>query len=313
VTALLWVVTMPFVLWAALRMTGWDAGYRWAQLVAFTPYVAAAAVVVPVLCLLLRRWAAGLVSLAAAASLVAVVVPRALADGDAPVARGPVLRVLAANLAVGSPPATETVMDLVRRLRPDVLTIQELTPEVASTFERAGLSRQLPYKVEYLTRSGNGSGIFSRFPLRQDRRVIDVCDFPQARAVVKVTGGPEVEVVSVHPASPVSEFAVRCGTDGLRALPSADSGGLLQVLAGDFNATLDHAPMRELLDRGYRDAAAATGQGLHRTWPYAWFRAPKITIDHVFADRRMAIRDFSVHSLSGSDHRAVFADLRLPA
>jgi endonuclease/exonuclease/phosphatase family metal-dependent hydrolase len=37
-----------------------------------------------------------------------------------------------------------------------------------------------------------------------------------------------------------------------------------------------------------------------------------LTIDHVLVDRRAAVHRVTVHDLPGSDHRAVFADLRLP-
>ena len=51
---------------------------------------------------------------------------------------------------------------------------------------------------------------------------------------------------------------VRCGRwrGDLRALPPATPDGPLRILAGDFNATLDHAELRRLLDTGYEDAAA---------------------------------------------------------
>jgi endonuclease/exonuclease/phosphatase family metal-dependent hydrolase len=38
-------------------------------------------------------------------------------------------------------------------------------------------------------------------------------------------------------------------------------------LTGDFNATFDQAEFRELVDRAYRDAGAATGKGLEPTRP----------------------------------------------
>ena len=37
-----------------------------------------------------------------------------------------------------------------------------------------------------------------------------------------------------------------------------------------------------------------------------------LTIDHVLVDRRCAVVATSVHVLPGSDHRAVFAEVRLP-
>ena len=39
---------------------------------------------------------------------------------------------------------------------------------------------------------------------------------------------------------------------------------------------------------------------------------PLITIDHVAVDRRVSVNAVSVHTVPGTDHRAVFADLRLP-
>jgi endonuclease/exonuclease/phosphatase family metal-dependent hydrolase len=93
--------------------------------------------------------------------------------------------------------------------------------------------------------------------------------------------------------------------------PVADGG--LRVLAGDFNATLDHSLVGDLLGSGYHDAADATGNGLTATWPQqGWKPVPGVTIDHVLADSRMAIRAFGVHALPDTDHRPVFAELGLP-
>jgi endonuclease/exonuclease/phosphatase family metal-dependent hydrolase len=86
----------------------------------------------------------------------------------------------------------------------------------------------------------------------------------------------------------------------------------VRILLGDFNATLDHEALREVLDRGYVDAADAAGQGLAPTWPRGHLLPPTVTIDHVLVDERVRVRDVGVHELPGSDHRAVTADLVLP-
>jgi endonuclease/exonuclease/phosphatase family metal-dependent hydrolase len=86
------------------------------------------------------------------------------------------------------------------------------------------------------------------------------------------------------------------------------------VLAGDFNATLDQAEFRDVVDRGYADAAAVTGKGLEPTFPTMGHRLlpPTVAIDHVLADRRLGISEYGVDDLPGSDHRAVHAQLVLP-
>jgi endonuclease/exonuclease/phosphatase (EEP) superfamily protein YafD len=95
-------------------------------------------------------------------------------------------------------------------------------------------------------------------------------------------------------------------------LPAAAPDGPLRILAGDFNATLDHADLRRVLAGGYEDAASVVGAGLHATWPEGRLVPPTVAIDHVLADERAGVRAVSVHTLPGTDHRAVFAELVLP-
>ena len=70
-----------------------------------------------------------------------------------------------------------------------------------------------------------------------------------------------------------SAAAVPLWTADLRDEPAADPANRATILAGDFNATLDHVELRRLLGTGYRDAAASLGRGLTPTWPYAGPRA----------------------------------------
>jgi endonuclease/exonuclease/phosphatase (EEP) superfamily protein YafD len=87
--------------------------------------------------------------------------------------------------------------------------------------------------------------------------------------------------------------------------------GQVRLLIGDFNATLDHAVLRRLLATGYRDAGDVAGAGLAASWPYDKL-FPRVTIDHVLADRRIGVRGYAVKPVPRSDHRSVFAELLLP-
>ncbi|XVQ88564.1 endonuclease/exonuclease/phosphatase family protein [Microbispora siamensis] len=321
---LAWPAVAPFALWAVLRLVPGDVHFRWVQLVAFTPYVALASVVAPLVALLVRRPAALVAGLAVTATLAACVLPRALSDPSphdsagagvrAAGAAGPALRVLSANLLHGSvPPAA--LVDLVRRLRPDVLTLQELTPEASAGLRAAGLTTLLPYADDRAAERSSGSGLFTRFPLRPE----ELTAFDgrrQAAGIVEVPGAGPVAVVSVHPCAPRYSFRFRCWSKTLASLPGP--GGSVRILSGDFNATLDHARVRRLLDAGYRDAADVTGNGLAGTWPYrrssdfGGLPVPPVTLDHILVDPRVAVRAFGVHRLPVTDHRAIFAELVLP-
>ncbi|MGI8336104.1 endonuclease/exonuclease/phosphatase family protein [Actinomadura scrupuli] len=310
VTAAVWAPVLPVLAWALLRRSGWEPGFWWTQWVAFTPYVAGAALLVVPGALLLRRWPAALVAVVAAATLLHAVLPRALPDRN-PAAHGQVLRVLTANLLVGSVPP-RAVVDLVRRLRIDVLAVQELTPEAAVGLHAAGLPALLPQSLTHPLPGSRGSGIYARFPLRE-ATPIELGGFRQEQATAELPGGRVARIVSVHPCAPVRPGMRACWADGLRALPAAD--GQARILAGDFNATLDHAGLRRLLATGYRDAADVTGEGLLTTWPYRGRRArtvPPVTLDHVLADRGIALHGFRTFALPRSDHRAVLAQLTLP-
>ena len=138
----------------------------------------------------------------------------------------------------------------------------------------------------------------------------DAGDHAQPAARLAVV--PPVTITAVHPAPPINAAREDGWTQALEALPDAEDGQL-RILAGDFNATLDHRALRGVLGRGYADAADRAGAGLRPTWPAVRRRALPITIDHVLVDRRIRVEAVHVAAVPGSDHRAVIVELRLPA
>ncbi|GAB1821650.1 endonuclease/exonuclease/phosphatase family protein [Herbidospora sp. RD11066] len=312
VTVVVWVITAGFGGWAVLRLIPGDVGFFWVQLVAFTPYVALLAVLPVGLALVTRRWAAASVALVVLLVLGMLVVPRMLGE-NAPGGAGPRLRVLSMNLLVGAVPGDEVVR-LVREVGADVVAFQELTPAAVEAMESAGIGELLPHQVMEARPGTGGSGIYSRFPATKVG-LLDHGRFGQIIGRLDVDG-KVVELVSVHPCAPYVSSSHNCWADGLDALPRA--GGTTKVLAGDFNATLDHARVRDLLGSGYRDAADLTGNGLKTTWPvlprtfHDLLPIPPVALDHVMVDASTAVLAFSTHVLPATDHKAVFAELELP-
>jgi endonuclease/exonuclease/phosphatase (EEP) superfamily protein YafD len=305
-TVVCWAAVAPVIIWAGVRLTGWERGPA-VMLLAFTPYVAGLSLVPVVLALALRRWVAAAVAVLTTLVLVAVVAPRAVAD-DTP-AGGPRLRVMTINTRGGQAEPGDIVR-LVRDLRVDVLSVQELYPGVVEGLSIAGIDRELPYHQVY----GAEAGMFSRLPLEHTGVHRNPDGFLQAYGTVPAPGAPPVLFEAVHSCSPYSLRQTSCWRRDLSAQPPATPDGPLRILAGDFNATLDHALLRRLLGTGYVDAADRAGEGLVGTWgPYDGDRIPPVVIDHVLADRRIGVRGVSVHAVAGSDHRAVVAELSLPA
>ncbi len=297
--------------WALLRGLGLDRlGHPLVALVAFTPYVAATAPLPVLAALVLRRRVVAFVALAAGLVLAAALVPRVLGGSpDAPA--GPRLTVMSSNQFLGNAePAA--VVALVRERRVDVLSLLELSREALGRLDAAGLRELLPHRVVDAgpEREGNGSAVLAARPLR--RVPVPPGGMAQPAALVRVPGAPPVRVQAVHPLPPIDRAKLAAWRADLRRLPPAGGTRTLGVLAGDFNATLDHHELRRLLAAGYDDAAEALGEGLVPTWPTGR-RLGRLTIDHVLADERVTPVRFTVHTLPGTDHRAVVADLALPA
>ncbi|MEU7927721.1 endonuclease/exonuclease/phosphatase family protein [Micromonospora sp. NPDC049801] len=313
-TALCWVVVGPTATWAAVRLAGLDRGPL-VQALAFTPYVAGVSVLALGLSVALRRWWPAAVAALAAVALLGVVAPRALAAPQ-PTATGPTIRLLTANLLAGAADASALV-ELVRRHRVDVLTVQEFTPDAQAALDRLGLDRLLPHRQLNAHVGTPGSGLYSRWPISdvgiRNNRGQGGWGFTQAYGTVAVPGAPPVRVESAHPSAPSALDQVDAWRTDLTAQPPATPDGELRILAGDFNSTLDHGPLRALLRTGYVDAADATGKGLTGTWgPYDGDLIPPVTIDHVLVDRRIAVDTVKVLALPGSDHRPVLATVTLP-
>ncbi|PWR10255.1 endonuclease [Micromonospora acroterricola] len=307
-----WLAVVPPVAWAAVRLAGLDRGPL-VQALAFTPYVAGWSVPAVALTLALRRWWPAAVAALAAVALLGVVAPRALAAPQ-PTVTGPTVRLLTANLLAGAGDA-RTLVELVRRHRVDVLTVQEFTPDAQAALRRLGLDELLPHRQLNPQIGTPGSGLYSRWPIADAgiRHNRGGWGFTQAYGTLAVPGTPPVRVESAHPSAPYALDQVGAWRADLAAQPPATPDGGLRILAGDFNATLDHGPLRALLRTGYVDAADATGAGLTGTWgPYDGDLIPPVTIDHVLVDRRIAVRSVTVLALPGSDHRPVLATLTLP-
>lgn len=296
-------VVAPWVAWAVARTLGLDRVHPFIAFAAFTPYAAATAPLAVVLALALRRWVTALVALAALALLALAVLPRAFGD---PATGAADVTVMAINV-YGGGADPERILELARRHDVDVLTVEELTPEALSELNQAGARDRFPHRAaEPRTGGGLGNGVFSRHPIERvpdwstpNEPAVDV-DHPALQRPLRVR--------VVHPMPPINAEQTRAWRDYLGKLP--DAPDTPAVIAGDFNATLDHRDFRQVLGRGWEDAGDVAGGGLQPTWPTG--RRIGLTIDHVLVAEgsRLSVTGYRVEPVRGTDHRAVIAELR---
>jgi endonuclease/exonuclease/phosphatase (EEP) superfamily protein YafD len=229
--------------------------------------------------------------------------------------RGPgalTLRVLGLNVLRGSAdPAA--VVRAVERHQADVLVMQELTPGMVHRLADAGLDTLLPYRHLGPRPGPNGTGLWARWPLDPLPPVPGlVSEAPRAR--IQPVDGCPVIVTGVHPRPPVGPN-VRRWQQELAAIRSAmvDTDGQ-QVVAGDFNASRDHRPFRDLLAAGFLDCADAARRrpwpGF--TWPVGRWIPSVMRLDHVLVSRGSAsVRESRIIPVPGTDHRGVLAVIQL--
>ena len=315
-TALLLLLALPGLIWAVVRVFGWERGPL-VQAIAFTPYAALWSLAPLIVALVARRWLIAVVAAVAVVLLGVAVAPRALPFSDRGPASGVPVTVMTVNMFIGAADPADVVR-LVRSHDVAVLAVQEFTPRAAAGLSAAGLDSLLPHHALADEAGTTGSGLYSRYPMtgqasrRGDGGGLQEGNL-QAYATIEVPGAGPVFVESAHPLAPFALAAESAWREDLASLPRADRDGVPKLVLGDFNSTLDHAALRELISHGYRDAAAATGKGWLGTWgPYAGRPIPPITLDHVLADERIGVRDVGVHPVAGSDHHAVIASLTLP-
>jgi endonuclease/exonuclease/phosphatase (EEP) superfamily protein YafD len=218
----------------------------------------------------------------------------------------PVLTVLTANLWEGRGDAT-CVLDLAREHHVDVLALQEVTPETIARLQAAGIDAEYPYALAAPAERWNGVALFSRHPLR-DPEVSTRGDLLRAEAIVSLDPqhpdrDPSVMTVHIHAPWPPRPQMWRDQLDELR--DDLRRRERPAVIAGDFNATLDHKPFRDILGDGVHEAVVDA-----RAWWVRTYRPtlPAIWIDHVVVRGLRGVAA-STHRVPGSDHRAVVVTL----
>lgn len=289
------------------------------QVEAFTPYAlplyaAALLLLAAALVLARRRGGSGrpaaVVAVPAVAGLVLHTVWFApLVVGSTPAADDGEMTVLTANVLRGRADVEVLVAD-ARERRVDLLVVNEMTPRSLAAMEAAGLAELLPHAAGRPDpdRGTRGTMVFARQPVR----VVEQVDTELDSLVVEVGS---LTVLAVHPLPPLEAGPWLAEHDALLAAAREHRPDLVM---GDFNATLDHAPLREYGDLGYRDAVELTNGGLVPTWPtmrgpgligLAGVLGPAAQIDHVLVDPRWTVREVATVDLAGTDHRYVVAEV----
>ncbi|WP_193614858.1 endonuclease/exonuclease/phosphatase family protein [Nocardioides lijunqiniae] len=211
---------------------------------------------------------------------------------------------MTANLFKGAGDAVE-LLEEATAADVDVLVVSELTRGAVADMETAGLADAFPYRAGEAGRGTEGTMVFSHAPVE----VVETLDTIFDGLLVRTAG---LSLLAVHPYPPVDPVAWREDHAQIRELAAS---GDATVIAGDLNATLDQAPLRALVDDGFRDSAELANAGVEATWPVGGgfpvlsALPPSVGIDHVMVTDQWTVTDTRTVTISGADHRAVLVSI----
>lgn len=217
------------------------------------------------------------------------------------------LRLFTVN-ARGGAADPAAIVRILRQHDVDVLAVQELTPPMVARLTAAGLTHVLPFSHLDPRPGSRGTGLWARWPLMPLEPVPGLT-WAAPRARVDPLGGLPVTLTAVHPVAPVHGRAGRWRRELAmiqQALTAVDEP---QVVAGDFNATRDHGPFRELLAAGFLDCADSSP---NRSWPgFTWPASgralPVLRLDHVLVSRTATVPMTRTIRVPRTDHHGVLA------
>jgi endonuclease/exonuclease/phosphatase (EEP) superfamily protein YafD len=266
---------------------------------------------------LLKLWRSAIVAvialLIAVAGLGPVLAPaqpagRAAADSDR------VLSMLYANLWDLNPLPEATVASL-RLIDADILITSETTGAIAG-----GLRGHYPFRqINPAAGAALRTAIWSKFPLSGGRLYLDNTVAPTAASAVADLGsGVRLGLIGAHFSRPheglrqVQAEALGPMADELRQSGPAPA----LVIAGDFNAP----PWSWLVTRAIEITGTRMIGGHRITWkgsyptPFGPLPEPwGHQIDHLLLSDGIIVEAVDTVVLPGSDHRGLFARLRIPA
>lgn len=330
-------ILLTVLLAIATAVVVWPQFFRLEQTFPFTQIVAARGVVLgaflvaAILALLLllakplRGFAASvlIIALVGAVATGAIGLSRGFGGNTLPAATDTSLRVLTWNTAGEAVPA-QTIAQEILDNGADVVALPETTEavgeQIAVMLREQGHPmwvHNVQYKPDVVDGPSSWQTTVLVSPELGEYAVIDSATDGSSNTgsvpsvVLMPVNGSGPTIVAVHAVAPRVEEMGQWSRDLQWIADQCPAGDV--ILAGDFNATLDHMASLGVDggDMGYcRDVAARTGNGVTGTWPSSLPALLSAPIDHVMASPNwQPTGSHVIDGAGGSDHRGLVVQL----
>jgi len=307
----LWVFGLAILLWLPLRWWPGDRLRPVQMLNYFMPWLLVALTPALIMAATARRLKLMMVLAISTLAIALNFAPLFLPRLDVALAGNTSLQVMSYNLLYRNQNLTDALA-IIRQEQPDILLLQEVTPEIAKTFQTLhDIYPDGPAHYAYDPPSGQAT--ISRYPILQ----VEIAREKGRILKVQVdTPGGLINVWNVHPNTPHNWPRHYHQLTALAGDIAGVEGPL--IVGGDFNTTY-HSEVYRLINRQLSNAQWDAGWGFGFTFPANTPRiravpilTPVIRIDHIFHnDYFFAQRAETLASAGGSDHLPIVAEFSL--
>jgi endonuclease/exonuclease/phosphatase (EEP) superfamily protein YafD len=202
----------------------------------------------------------------------------------------------------------------ISRDRPQVVTMEELTPASLRSLQSTRVMVQYHYRLVRPTLGSYGMALWSVYPL------IGATEWyafghPELRAWLELPGDHRLRIDVLHTLGPYGTEEPLTWADEMLAIRrELASEPRPLVAAGDLNATWYDWHFQALLGLGLRDAAVVAGQGWRMTWPRDQQPVvPYLRLDHILISRGVSLNSYRLGAGKGSDHHPLLVEFSVAA
>ena len=219
-------------------------------------------------------------------------------------ASGPRFTLMSFNVYYNNPDLSR-VAKLVQETKPDIVVLLEVVPRVRPGLD--AVATLYPHRIECWQEPACDALILSRFPLTDVRPTLPKAKFRRPMGAVEVEiGDRKLTLFPAHlTIPPPLESSNMQGGEIEEIVSAIETIAGPRLLAGDFNASTWGATMTFAREK----LAFTPLTGPDGSWPTFLPAQMGIPIDHILASEELALLSRKLHTIKGSDHRAVVAEI----
>lgn len=214
---------------------------------------------------------------------------------------------------------------IIKKANPDVLFVQELTPNWAAKIENS-LEGAYKYKVTESLDGTHGIGIYSKYKIDNQRLLNNSARKPFAQVVDLSINNKSIQLINTHLASPAvaienkdrffslfrENYQIR--KKQIKALNALAENGSkkfdCQLLVGDLN-TLHSEPIFKRLKFKWVNSNNGLLRWMKFNFPHSSKIIPIVTLDYVLGRGEMKFLESKVLEGGSSDHLAIMTKIEI--